>query len=195
MILLVLSQQIMYLGTTLRVLSTTSIHFIFLHLATIPPTLLFACTTIRSSHTKNRSGKRTGFVDRAVYSRMPRVHEKDGGEIRFWKDLYRDSGRRFEELEILKKIHKGRVVPGVVQFNDELSGDMKNGEDFITTAKDDDIRNGESRRIKTRLVMESTGVELRKCHAVLEGLKVLYDILEGLIYDPGLVRSIDSFVK
>jgi hypothetical protein len=117
----------------------------------------------------------------SAHSRMPRVHKKEGDEIRFWKDSYRDSGRRFEELEILRKIHKERIIPGVVQFNDELSGDVKIGENSITTAKDNAVRNETNLRIKTRLVMESTGEELSKCSTVLEGLKVLFDILEGLL--------------
>jgi hypothetical protein len=72
---------------------------------------------------------------------MPRVHEKEGGEIQIWKDSYRNAaGGRLLELEVPKKTHKDGVIPGVVQFNDEASGNVKIDGEVITTAKDNGVR-------------------------------------------------------
>jgi hypothetical protein len=38
---------------------------------------------------------------------------------------------------------------------------------------------GENKRIKSRLIMESTGVFLNECETDHEGLMAIYDVLEG----------------
>jgi hypothetical protein len=103
-----------------------------------------------------------------------------------WKDAFRQKGRRFTEASILGKIHGSNPVPGVVQFNAALSGDIKPVSDvdnYIETPRRSLDHHEHSQWIKTRLIMESTGEELYKCETVRDALKVLYDVLEGEYHD------------
>jgi hypothetical protein len=126
---------------------------------------------------------KTIFVVDACYSRMTMVHKKEGNDVVFWKDSFRATGRRFEEVKILNKIHDRGYVPGVVQHNKDLSSDVQGADSKpITTASGIKDESGARERIKARLIMESTGEQMEKCPSVREALMVLYDVLEGESY-------------
>jgi hypothetical protein len=86
------------------------------------------------------------------------------------KDMYWDTSRRFREDEIIQKIHKDGVVPGVVRILS--SGLVTEGEQPVTTISS-------PKREKRRLVMTSHGLGLDECGTVLEFLKVMFDVVEG----------------
>jgi hypothetical protein len=118
----------------------------------------------------------TIFVGDAYY-RMSRVHSCSS-KLLLWKDSFRSDGQWFKENEILKKIHEPDPVPGVVQYDPTLSGDVQtcSGQTITTPPREGD---SPSHMVKTRVFMLSTGQDLAKCPTVRDALKVLYDVLEG----------------
>jgi hypothetical protein len=92
------------------------------------------------------------------------------------KHYWHDMGRRFNELEILKKIHspsskKKLCTAGIVRV--DLQESMELGEDYTPTP-------GQSvERRSVLLIMKTLGKALATCPSVMKFLKVMYDLVEG----------------
>jgi hypothetical protein len=92
------------------------------------------------------------------------------------KHYWHDMGRRFNELEILKKIHspsskKKLCTAGIVRV--DLQESMELGEDTTPTL-------GQSvERQSVLLIMKTLGKALATCPSVMKFLKVMYDLVEG----------------
>ena len=83
----------------------------------------------------------------------------------------RDLARRFREEDILEKIHKGGYLPGVPRISNETSE-----QSFLLPGNDslDPVREA------CMISLTTTGESLSKCKDVLQFLKVMYDLTEGL---------------
>ena len=68
-------------------------------------------------------------------------------------------------------------TPGVVQIDEDLSNDS------IET----DTNSG---RTRTLLVLRTVGKSLGSCRTVQEFLEAMYDLLEGNIFCPEIIKSI-----
>ncbi len=92
------------------------------------------------------------------------------------KHYWHDTGRHFNELETLKKIHSPSskeklCIAGIVRV--DLQGSMELGEDTTPTP-------GQSiERQSVLLVMKTLGKTLATCPSVMKFLKVMYDLVEG----------------
>ena len=92
------------------------------------------------------------------------------------KHYWHDVGRRFNELEILKKIHSPSsktklCTAGIVRV--DLRESMELGEDTTPTL-------GQSvERQSVLLIMKTLGKALATCPSVMKFLKVMYDLVEG----------------
>ena len=92
------------------------------------------------------------------------------------KHYWHDMGRRFNELEILKKIHspsskKKLCTAGIVRVDFQES--MELGEDTTSTP-------GQPvERQSIFLIMKTLGKALATCPSVMKYLKVMYDLVEG----------------
>ncbi|KAF8329020.1 hypothetical protein F5887DRAFT_1082782 [Amanita rubescens] len=91
------------------------------------------------------------------------------------KHYWHDMGRRFNELEILKKIHspsskKKLCTAGIVRV--DLQESMELGEDITPTL-------GQPvERQSVLLIMKTLGRALATCPSVMKFLKVMYDLVE-----------------
>ena len=97
------------------------------------------------------------------------------------KDAYRDNRRRYEEHQLLHKIHRNGVFPGVVR----TLKPPKKFPKIITVSKPNE------RRTKTRLTMGSYGVSLHRAETVKDLLMAIYDIVEGSCF-PLLLSTPDG---
>jgi hypothetical protein len=97
------------------------------------------------------------------------------------KDAYRDDARRFCEGQILEKIHELASMPGMVRLIDWCFVCIKPA--VISTAPclhlGTDNRAVPHRR-KIRLVLGSIGRSPRASESVLDLLKAVYDVIEGV---------------
>ena len=110
-----------------------------------------------------------------------RVRSGIGGELNptDWKVIkhyWHDMGRRFNELEILKKIHspsskKKLCTAGI--FRVDLQESMELGNDSTPT-----LRQSVERQ-SVLLIMKTLGKALATCPSVMKFLKVMYDLVEG----------------
>lgn len=89
------------------------------------------------------------------------------------KDYYRQLTRRFDEGTLVNGLHAEGFVPGVVRF--ASVEDMLDGDDPLTSGE------GTEKRTRRRYLMTDTGVELLKAKSVNDLLKVVYDVLEGVL--------------
>ncbi|CDO68493.1 hypothetical protein BN946_scf184499.g18 [Trametes cinnabarina] len=100
-----------------------------------------------------------------------RIKKGDRGSVVI-KESYFDCKRRFEEAELLTRIHEHGFLPGVVRYIS--AEDVKNGEDpIILTAKD-----GSMKKRKRRIVLADIGYDLTLAKSVNDLLKAIYDALE-----------------
>jgi hypothetical protein len=107
------------------------------------------------------------------------------GETFVIKDAYRDEVRRYCEGQLLEEIHgeggpdESRVlalVPGVVRL--VSWGFVRSQSEIIATVRRP--KSPPAYRQKTRLVLGSTGVRLEESQSVLDLLKAVYDVIEGV---------------
>jgi len=99
------------------------------------------------------------------------------GESVIIKDAFRDNARRFAEGQLLlKDIHSGAFVPGVVRLMNWGFVSCDHGD--IATVKRSSLNT--PYRKKTRLVLGSVGTRLKESKSVVDLLKAVYDVIEGV---------------
>lgn len=99
-------------------------------------------------------------------------HIDSDGNIYMVKDAYHASGR-FNEHDVLDKIHEHGIFPGVVRILPCKVPEIKTAQP-VTGPYDE-----ESIRTKTRVFMGSFGEAFEKALTVLDVLKATYDVNEG----------------
>lgn len=121
-----------------------------------------------------------GFGRRTtVFWTKPSSADEQGFVI---KDLYRDEARRFTEQQMLELIHSDGVVPGVVRLlaHEEVKSSVHEGEGTpIRTAGFVTHQGKVARRVRTRLLLGSSGERLSRAKTVSDLLKAIYDTVEG----------------
>jgi len=103
-------------------------------------------------------------------------------------DGFRDNARRFAEGQLLlKDIHSGAFVPGVVRLMNW--GFVSRNRRDIATVKRSSL-NAPYRK-KTRLVLGSVATRLKESKCVIDLLKAVYYVIEGvcLSFSHGLGRG------
>ncbi|OSD01863.1 hypothetical protein PYCCODRAFT_1435875 [Trametes coccinea BRFM310] len=88
------------------------------------------------------------------------------------KESYIDCGRRYEEAELLRRIHQDGCLPGVVRYI--TAEDVTNGDDVILLKRKD----GTLTRKKRRIVLADVGQDLTLAESVNDLLMAIYDTLE-----------------
>ncbi|OSC96681.1 hypothetical protein PYCCODRAFT_1420738 [Trametes coccinea BRFM310] len=88
------------------------------------------------------------------------------------KDSYVDCGRRFDEVELLCRVHQHGFLPAVVHHTS--AEDVKNGDDTIELSKKNVILT----RKKHRIVLAEVGRDLTLADTVNDLLMAIYDTLE-----------------
>ncbi|KAL7281095.1 hypothetical protein ACG7TL_004401 [Trametes sanguinea] len=88
------------------------------------------------------------------------------------KESYIDCSRRYDEVELLKRVHEHGYLPGVVRFIS--AEDIKNGDKPIVLKKKD----GSLTRKKRRIVLADLGQDLNLAGSVNDLLMAIYDVLE-----------------
>ena len=101
---------------------------------------------------------------------------RTNGEATVIKDAHRDSGRRFCEGHLLSEIHSSGYLPGVVRLINW--GFVCNNREVISTAPRS--TSDAPTRQRTRLVLGSFGIKLGASRSVLDLLKAVYDVIEGV---------------
>jgi hypothetical protein len=87
------------------------------------------------------------------------------------KAYCRDKGRRFKEEDILRKIHTDGCLPGVPQIPNDV------WEQPFQLPRNDDL---DPFREACMIFLTTTGQSLSMCKNVLQFLKAMYDLTEGL---------------
>ncbi|KAI0076434.1 hypothetical protein K474DRAFT_1662954 [Panus rudis PR-1116 ss-1] len=95
------------------------------------------------------------------------------------KDYYKDVKRRFDEVELINRIHEDGLVPGVVRLLDtdtsECDVKLPDGTPIATPRPaSETVRH----RTKKRVVMLSTGEKLYQAKSVKDLLMAIYDAVE-----------------
>ena len=108
---------------------------------------------------------------------------KDAGEPRLViKDMYRDEARRFSEKQILDLIHSGGIVPGVVRLvaHEEVKSSVHGDEATPIRTIGNAMHQGKAvHRVRTRLVLGSSGERLSRARRLGDLLKAIYDTVES----------------
>jgi len=104
----------------------------------------------------------------------------EGGNLTVFKDQFCRARRRFEEREILTRIHKQWQVPGVVVATYD--------EKFILP------RPGPEQRFKYRLGLGERGLPFTSISTPYKVLETLFDVLEGISISVA-IRSADMFAS
>ena len=103
------------------------------------------------------------------------------------KDAYRDVQGRFEEADLLRRIHSDGNFPGVVRV---LHSDPVTGQDGSPIATSHPAMIGATHRKKNRLVIGSRGSKLENAKSVKDILKAVFDGVEGTRYLSDLLIAV-----
>ncbi|KAI9060891.1 hypothetical protein FKP32DRAFT_1655441 [Trametes sanguinea] len=88
------------------------------------------------------------------------------------KESYIDCDGRYEEAELLRRVHQDGCLPGVVRYI--TAEDVTNGDDVILLKRKD----GTLTRKKRRIVLADVGQDLTAAESVNDLLMAIYDTLE-----------------
>ncbi|KAJ8703526.1 hypothetical protein PTI98_002143 [Pleurotus ostreatus] len=95
--------------------------------------------------------------------------DKDGPTV--IKDSYRDVRTPFKEGDMYEILHKEGSAPGFAAIDREYEVKYKDTPITVSVKK--------LTRIKTRLIMKTSGLPLTKCRNIVDFFKGMYDILEA----------------
>ena len=109
---------------------------------------------------------------------------RDGFPPVIIKEYYLDSGRHFEESDLLSHIHAEGYVPGVVRA---VSAETVES-DGVPILFCNPSNSGT--RTKRRIVLADAGVDLEYAKSVNDILKAAYDVLESMSFLPSVFRTI-----
>ena len=98
------------------------------------------------------------------------------------KDMYRDEARRFSEKQIIDLIHSDGIVPGVVRLvaHEEVKSSVHGGEATPIRTVGTVMHQGKlAHRVRTRLLLGSSGEPLSRAKSLGDLLKAIYDTVES----------------
>lgn len=102
------------------------------------------------------------------------------------KDSWRDQEHYYQEDHALEAIHKNGIFPGVVRLLMPAEESMPQRIATVPAAEGSEER---EERVKSRLVMGSTGTCLLRARSVLDILMAVFDIIESKLSNRFVSRS------